>query len=139
MKKTITAIAMFTVSSITSAHHSAAVFYHMDQEVTMSGKVTEFRMGNPHMRVYFDVTDENGNTVQWMGEGGSRTVLLRHGWTGDEVQVGDMITVYGNPSREGKNIVHVKDIVFANGEKRFAEDLNPDDASRLLEERRRRD
>jgi hypothetical protein len=136
--KNILAIALLTASSLVLAHHSPAVFYHMDQEVTMSGTVTEFRMGNPHIRVYFEKVNDAGETEQWMAEGGSRTVLLRHGWTGDEVKPGDAITVIGNPSREEKNIVHMIDITFANGETRFAEDLNPSTTERLLEQRRRR-
>lgn len=138
MKK-FAALLLLVASSAVLAHHSPAVFYHMDQHVTMSGKVTEFRMGNPHVRVYFDVTNANGAAEQWMAEGGSRTVLLRHGWKGDEVQPGDVVTVFGNPSREGKNIVHMINITLASGEEKFAEDLNPDNTERLLEQRRRRD
>lgn len=140
MKKTITMLLAAAVSSVASAHHSAAVFYKMDEEITLTGKVTEFRMGNPHLRIYFDRVNEDGETEKWMAEGGSRTVLLRHNWTGNEIKEGDVITMTGNPSRdEDSNIVHVKDIILADGRKMFAEDLNPDNAARLLEERRRRD
>ena len=137
MKKLI-ALILLGASTMVLAHHSPAVFYHMDQHVTMTGTSTEFRMGNPHIRVYFDLVNEDGETEQWLAEGGSRTVLLRHGWSGDEVKPGDKITIYGNPSREEKNIVHMINITFANGEERFAEDLNPGTTERLLEQRRRR-
>ncbi len=140
MKKTMTMLLAVAVSSVASAHHSAAVFYKMDEEITLTGKVTEFRMGNPHLRIYFDLVNEAGETEKWMAEGGSRTVLLRHNWTGNEIREGDVITMTGNPSRdEDSNIVHVKDIILADGREMFAEDLNPDNATRLLEERRRRD
>ena len=137
MRKLLTVVFLITNTAVL-AHHSPAVFYHMEQHVTMTGTVTEFRMGNPHIRVYFEVEQDNGEIQQWLAEGGSRTVLLRHGWKGDEVKPGDVVTIYGNPSREDKNIVHMINITLANGEEKFAEDLNPDTTQRLLEERRNR-
>lgn len=139
MKRILPLLLTLAASTAATAHHSAAVFYKMDEEITVTGTVTEFRMGNPHLRVYFDRVNDAGETEQWMAEGGSRTVLLRHNWKGDEIREGDVITMTGNPSRDGANIVHVKDIILADGREMFAEDLNPDNTRRLLEERRRRD
>jgi hypothetical protein len=121
------------------AHHAAAVYYDLSKEVTMSGTVTEFRMGNPHARIYFDVANADGTTAQWMAEGGSRTVMLRRGWTGEEVKVGDTITLHGHPSRNGDNFMHMTNVDFADGTSKFAEDTDPTEINRLLEERRRRD
>ncbi len=121
------------------AHHAAAVYYDLSQEMTMSGKVTEFRMGNPHARIYFEVTATDGSTQQWMAEGGSRTVMLRRGWTGEEVKVGDTITLHGHPSRNGDNFMHMTNVDFADGTSKFAEDTDPTEINRLLEQRRRRD
>ena len=128
-------LAFFSAAVI--AHHSPAVFYHVDQNINISGTVTEFRMGNPHIRIYFDHVNEDGETEQWLAEGGSRTVLLRQGWTGEEVKPGDFVTIHGNPSRDDKNIVHMIEIDLANGTRQFAEDLQNDVTDRLLEERRR--
>lgn len=138
MKKIAPFLFILAVSSGAAAHHSAAVFYKMDEEITVTGTVTEFRMGNPHLRVYFDRVNDAGETEKWMAEGGSRTVLLRHNWTGNEIKAGDVVTMTGNPSRDDSNIVHVIHITLANGREMFAEDLNPDNAERLLRERRNR-
>jgi hypothetical protein len=121
------------------SHHSAAVFYQLDKKVTVSGIVTEFRMGNPHARIYFDMSNEAGETRQWMAEGGSRTVLLRTGWSDDMIKPGDRVEIIGNPSRDGSNIVHWQEVVLPDGRKLFGEDLNPENINRLLEERRRRE
>lgn len=121
------------------AHHAAAVYYDISQEVTMSGTVTEFRMGNPHARIYFEVVAEDGAKAQWMAEGGSRTVMLRRGWTGEEVKVGDTITLHGHPSRSGENFMHMTNVDLADGTSKFAEDTDPTQINRLLENRRRRD
>ena len=121
------------------AHHAAAVYYDISREVTMSGTVTEFRMGNPHARIYFEVVGEDGTKMVWMAEGGSRTVMLRRGWTGEEVKVGDTITLHGHPSRSGENFMHMTNVDLADGTSKFAEDTDPTAINRLLENRRRRD
>jgi hypothetical protein len=121
------------------AHHAAAVYYDLTQEVTMQGIVTEFRMGNPHARIYFDVSNADGSVAKWMAEGGSRTVMLRRGWSGDEVKVGDPVTIHGHPSRDGSNIVHMVNVDLADGTSKFAEDTDPDAIRALVERRRQRD
>jgi hypothetical protein len=128
-----------TIVAPASAHHAAAVYYDTSKEVTMSGTVTEFRMGNPHARIYFEVVAADGTKAQWMAEGGSRTVMLRRGWTGEEVKVGDTITLHGHPSRSGENFMHMTNVVLADGTNKFAEDTDPAAINRLIENRRRRD
>jgi hypothetical protein len=88
---------------VAGAHHSAAVLYHLDQQITVEGTVTRFTLGNPHARIFLSVKGADGSTTEWMAEGGSRTILLRKGWTGDEVKAGDAIKIVGNPSRDGSN------------------------------------
>ncbi len=132
-----TAFATLTLPVL--AHHAAAVYYDISKEVTMSGTVTEFRMGNPHARIYFEVVAEDGTKAQWMAEGGSRTVMLRRGWTGEEVKVGDTITLHGHPSRSGENFMHMTNVDLADGTSKYAEDTDPTAINRLLENRRRRD
>ena len=117
------------------AHHSAAVLYHLDQQITVAGTVTRFTLGNPHARIFMTVKAADGSTAEWMAEGGSRTVLLRNGWTGEEVKPGDAITIIGNPSRDGTNVIHWQRLVLPDGKELWGEDI-PDEES--LEELRRR-
>jgi phenylpropionate dioxygenase-like ring-hydroxylating dioxygenase large terminal subunit len=116
-----------------AAHHSPAMLYDMTQEVTVQGVVTEYQLGNPHIRIYFDV-DNAGQKEHWMAEGGSRTVLLRKGWTGNEVKPGDKISVRGHPSRDGAKLIHMEHLVLPDGTEKFAEDFSP----AQFDQRRRR-
>jgi hypothetical protein len=118
-----------------SAHHSAAAFYQMTKEITVEGVVKSYSLGNPHARIYLTVKGADGQPQEWMAEGGSRTVLLRQGWTGDEVKVGDTVKIVGNPSRDGSNVVHWEKLIRADGKELWGEDLNP---SKLEELRKRR-
>ena len=118
---------------VVMAHHSPAMLYDLSREITVEGTVTEYQLGNPHMRIYLDV-DNDGTTEKWLAEGGSRTQLLRVGWTGDEVAPGDKVIVRGHPSRDGSKLVHMEYLTLPDGTERFTEDLNVDE----FNDRRRR-
>ena len=113
-----------------AAHHSAAMLYDLSKQVTMQGVVTEFQLGNPHLRIYFDV-DSDGKTQKWMAEGGSRTVLLRKGWTGKEVKPGDKVGFRGNPSRDGSKVMHLEYLILPDGSEKYAEDIDPNAGEKL--------
>ena len=48
-----------------AAHHSPAMLYDLTREITVEGVVTEYQLGNPHMRIYFDV-DNQGTKEKWL-------------------------------------------------------------------------
>lgn len=127
--------AMLAVTS--RAHHSAAVLYHLDQHITVEGTVTRFTLGNPHARIFLNVKAADGSEAEWMAEGGSRTVLTRLGWTGEEVKAGDAIKIIGNPSRDGSNVVHWERLVLPSGQELWGEDIPEDSALEALRQRRR--
>ena len=37
------------------AHHSPGMLYDLSREIIVVGVVTEYQLGNPHMRIYLDV------------------------------------------------------------------------------------
>lgn len=119
-----------------SAHHSAAVLYQLDKQITVEGVVTRFTLGNPHARIYMMVKNRDGADEEWMAEGGSRTVLLRKGWTGNEVHAGDHIKIIGNPSRDGSKIIHWQKLVLPDGTEKWAEDLDPKRLESLRQRRK---
>ena len=129
--------AALALPAATIAHHSAAVLYLLDQQITVEGTVTRFTLGNPHARIFLTVKAADGTAAEWMAEGGSRTVLLRNGWTGEEVKPGDAIKIIGNPSRDGSNVVHWQRLVLPTGAELWGEDIPEDSALEALRQRRR--
>ena len=106
-----------------AAHHAPTMLYDLTKEITVSGTVTEYQLGNPHMRIYLDV-DKNGTVEKWLAEGGSRTQLMRVGWTGEEVKPGDKVTVRGHPPRDAsQHLIHMEYLTLPDGTERFAEDI----------------
>src|SRR5262247_2680214 len=86
-------------------HHSPAALYDLAKTISIEGVVTDYRLINPHVRMYIDVTDASGATRSWLAEGGTAAVLRRRGWDGGEVKPGDVVRIVGNPSRDGSALI----------------------------------
>jgi hypothetical protein len=80
------------------AHHSAAV-YEMRSVVALRGTVTRYEWKNPHVYIFVDVEDENGEVAQWALEGEPTTLMARSGWTPTTLAPGDRISARVNRNR----------------------------------------
>jgi len=102
------------------AHHGTFVSYDNQHPVTMKAVVTEFHFTNPHMQLYFDVTDDKGNVTHWSVEAADPAVWVQAGWgkkrTEAALAPGTKITITVNPARNGKPVGAGAKIVLENGE-----------------------
>lgn len=98
-----------------NAHHNASSHYLLDQTLIVEGVVTQFRLINPHIRIYFDVTTEDGQVEQWLAEGQAAAVLNRRGWTEEMLRPGDAIKITGYPARDGGNTIDWQSIELSDG------------------------
>lgn len=80
------------------AHHAQAPFFDQSRETEIEGVVTRFDFRNPHPILYVDVTNENGEVVNWQIQFGNATNLRRRGWHKDIIQPGERISARGHPS-----------------------------------------
>jgi hypothetical protein len=111
-------VAILFVSAPLLAHHGEAN-YETDKVTTVKGTVTNFRFINPHVQIFMDVKNENGEIEKWSGEARSPTMLVRvGGWDKDTIKLGDVITMSGFRSKNESNILRLKKIVLANGQER---------------------
>src|SRR5688572_8813728 len=99
----VISIAAVTLWSPAHSHHSAAARYLPNESITVEGVVTEFRLINPHARIYFNVTTSTGKVEPWLAEGRAAGILKRVGWTADTLREGDIIKITGHPVRDGGN------------------------------------
>ena len=128
-------VAALSLALPAAAHHSAAVFYQLDKHITVEGVVVSYSLGNPHARIYLTVKGADGADQKWLAEGGSRTILLRNGWSGDEVKPGDRVKIIGNPSRDGSFVVHWQKLVLPDGKELWGEDTPTDSELEQLRHR----
>lgn len=97
------------------AHHSFAAFFDPVKTITIKGTVTEFRFTNPHGAVALDVKGPDGKIVHWRAETNAPVILVRRGWSRDIIKPGDVISVEGWVSRDGKPYLRLKRAFDANG------------------------
>jgi hypothetical protein len=98
-----------------AAHHNPASHYLIKDMITVEGVVTEFRLINPHARIYFDVTAEDGEVEHWFAEGNAAGVLKRKGWSPEVLEPGTVIKISGYPARDGGHKLDWKLIELEDG------------------------
>ena len=94
-------------ASAAFAHHSAPVFYKVEERITVSGTVTEFRFSNPHAILKFEVVAANGEKQQWTAETTSPSILRRRGWSQESFEPGDKVKLEGMPSQDGSYLMRI--------------------------------
>jgi Family of unknown function (DUF6152) len=107
---------LLSLAASAYAHHGFVSWFDMSRSVTVKGTVTSFDWTNPHSYIYFDVKDDKGAVQKWSAELGAVAMLARAGWRKDTLKPGDEITLTGNPAKDGKPMMHLDKIVFANGQ-----------------------
>ncbi len=118
MKKTrimLAALAALTVHGVAQAHHSFAAFFDPNKVISIKGTVTAFRFTNPHGTIAFDVKGADGKVTHWRAETNAPVLMVRRGWSRDVIKPGDVITVEGWVSRDGKPYLRLKQAFDANG------------------------
>jgi DNA/RNA endonuclease YhcR with UshA esterase domain len=90
-----------------SAHHSAPAFYKVNERVTVSGTVTEFRFSNPHAIHKLDITSDDGEVQHWTAETTSPSVQRRRGWNAESFTPGEKVTLEGMPSIDGTYLIRI--------------------------------
>ena len=89
------------------AHHSAPVFYKIDERTTVSGTVTDFRFSNPHAILKLEVVGADGEKQVWTAETTSPSILRRRGWSQTSFKPGDKVKLEGMPSLDGSYLMRI--------------------------------
>jgi hypothetical protein len=96
------------------SHHSTANF-DQTKKVTITGKVTFFRLTSPHSHIDIEVAVAGGAPRPYKIFTIGKTVMTRSGWTSEDIKVGDQVTATGNPDRTDPTLMHLTQMVFASG------------------------
>lgn len=94
------------ISFSLNAHHSDAS-YNQDETLTLQGIVSSYVWRNPHVIIYVEAPDANGNIVEWALEIGNTMIMTRSGWSRDLLKNGDLVqaTVYPNRNPENHDVM----------------------------------
>jgi len=104
-----------------AAHHGTNISYDRTKQWTAKAVITEFKYVNPHVQLFFDVTDDKGKVRHWSGELlPNPAMLLRNGWTRkrsmEALKPGVPVIVTAAPPRAGGDTALVLRIESESGE-----------------------
>lgn len=102
------------------AHHAFVAQYDANKSTTLQGVVTKVEWTNPHARFYVDVKDKSGSVTNWNLELASPNALRRLGWTRDILKVGDKVSVFVAPAKDGAKMANARTVTLADGRKMVA-------------------
>ena len=110
----IVAVGLLIVSVPSFAHHANAVF-DVGKRITVTGTVTEWFWANPHCLLRFDVKDDRGDLVHWIGETQAPPNMIPFGWSKQSFKAGDAVTLTLEPVKNGQPLGRLLQAVFADG------------------------
>jgi hypothetical protein len=124
-------VGLMLASGSVIAHHSFAAEFDADHPINFKGVVTKVEWMNPHAYFYLDVTESDGQVVNWGLEMGSPNGLMRAGWTRNTLKIGDVVTVDGSRAKDGAHIGNVRAVTLAStGQRLFAASSQNEAANR---------
>lgn len=100
------------------AHHSGVTYFDIGSPVEHTDvTVVSYDLVNPHGRLVFIVTAEDGTEVEWSAEMPSANNARRRGLGGDFFKPGDRLqSASGPPARSGAPSMRLDRAVLANGD-----------------------
>ncbi len=101
------------------AHHAFSAEFDANRPVHLEGAVVKMEWINPHAWVHVEVTEDDGNKVVWMVEGGTPNTLFRRGFSKSSLTPGVEIIVDGYQAKDGSNRMNGRDLTFSDGQRLF--------------------
>jgi hypothetical protein len=112
----LTVVPMLAAVSV-SAHHNPGYYFDMRVAIVHEdATVVSYEAANPHGRLVYTLTDENGVVSEWLAELPANNMMRRYGATGDMMSAGDRITLKGNPGRNGATMLRVTHVLLPSGD-----------------------
>lgn len=108
---TLSFVCIAISGGVLAAHHSQPGFDPNDPPKELKGVVAEYRWRNPHVLFFWDVKDDSGKVVRWVGEFGSVATTLARGMTKNTFKAGEEVIVTAVPSRAGTPVAQIRTIV----------------------------
>lgn len=112
---TIIVSALVAVPLPVAAHHSMSEFEPRGEMVEIEGVVSRLSWKNPHVMIELVSTNAGGDEEVWKFEAGAVSGQRRKGLTGDEISIGDVVTIAGHPSFRRDNYMKAMHVLLPGG------------------------
>jgi hypothetical protein len=109
----ITAVAVFGISSPALAHHGLGRF-DRTKEVDFTGVIKGIDFVNPHSYLHFDAVGADGKTITMKCEMRAATLLRRSGWSPEMFVAGAKAVIHGFAHRDDPSSCYLEDITIGD-------------------------
>src|SRR5262245_33364511 len=116
MRALLSSIAIAALLSGAAAAHHGSAAYHTDREVTVTGRVLEWRWTQPHTWVLLSTRRPDRGEDRWELEGPPLSWAQQRNWTAATLSAGESVQITVYPARSEPHGGLIKRIVRANGE-----------------------
>jgi hypothetical protein len=97
------------------AHHAYTAEFDTAKPVKLTGTLTRLDWSNPHIWIYLDVKDAQGNVTNWGFSASPPGMLTRRGITKSSLKTGEVLTISGHRAKDGSNNASGNIVKFADG------------------------
>jgi hypothetical protein len=98
------------------AHHSLTAEFDTSKSFSVKGTIAKLEWVNPHVYLYLDVMDQDGNVTLYSFGWAPPGLLRRAGVVRTMFNVGDVVTIDAFPAKDGsKRLGFPKEVHFADG------------------------
>jgi hypothetical protein len=99
---TATGVALALFGGTAAAHHSFAAAYDTSEAgaISITGRIVNVRLTNPHSFFFLDVEGDDGAVVRWSFEAGTPSAMIRNGYSPQVIAEGDVVTITGFRARD---------------------------------------
>lgn len=117
MTKIVLSLVVAVFAAAASAHHNMSAMFDFNQRFTRTGTLSKIDWRNPHIYVFVDVRNEQGQLETWSYEGPppgffrSRDV----GKVDFENSMNKAVTVEASRARDGSRSGLIREITLADG------------------------
>ena len=111
----VAAVGLLSAVALPALAHHSTVMFAKDQEVKLTGTVTQFSYTNPHAFIGIMVPRPEGSPVEWRIATEASVVLDRTGIEQGALQPGEQVTVRAHPLKSGRPGGWLIDVTKADG------------------------
>jgi len=114
-RKSLIVFSIMALAAPALAHHNYRLNFDDSVEITLAGIVSEVSWANPHITIYLDVMNDNGEVIKWALPTAAPGVARRNGLTSEVLKAGDKIVISGWPARDKSLQMRARVVTLKDG------------------------
>jgi Family of unknown function (DUF6152) len=104
--------AWLMLGALALAHHSVGVNFDNSKPLTLTGRIKEVDIRNPHSQITLEVKQPDGTIKEWFIEWSDKNALIRRKIPYELLRAGDTVTINASPSRRLDNLAYFRTAVL---------------------------